>query len=90
MIDGIIFGMFSNWAEQQSEAVYPPLLQEAPTRALMLSSMWQTSHEAVLINCVCVRVCVSTHLMEKMAPCFSYLHGCRIIEALQERQSGNR
>lgn len=57
-------------------------------RALMPPSMWQTSLEVLLI-CVCVRecTCASTHLTEKMASCFSYLHGCRIIEALQEKNS---
>lgn len=34
---------------------------------------------------VFVWVCVSTHLTGNMASCFSYLHGCRIIDALREK-----
>lgn len=38
---------------------------------------WGSTHR------LCMCVCVSTHLTVKMAPCFSHLHGCRILEALQ-------
>lgn len=62
------------------------LWQEAAARALMLSSMWQTSYEAVLIGCVCLCVFVSTHLIEMMSLTF-HLHGCRIIVAVQEKKN---
>ena len=47
---------------------------------------WGSAHRL----CVFVCVCASTHWMKKMASCFPYLHGCRIIEAPQEKKKKKR